>query len=562
MKTIDFSHIPLIYLKNYIYKISPQLFLFSILIIDNIIEIPIEFAASFFRKISELLENDSTVREYNINIDFHNQEYIEQILNIFTNQIEINFEFQIETENDFQDIILFSKELGCDMILSYLKEYYSNEVENLTKENAISILSYSTLIGHFNIVNKIISFISSHFYDFIEYSDFFEWCLNEENFDHLESILSNENLKIYDENQLLNFILKLSQEDHKYELFFGKIYLEYCDLSSVKLFINYISTQIPEFQIIKIQNILSCISRRLYQGQKLPLQFSNLPVRYLIKNITNLLTIISNTGEEISDKYIEKINDKSYKFLYPSEDQTTCKSIFKLQLKPGNYKLECVGASGGKGISKEGGFGGYSSGVLSLSKISEIFLFIGGQGFSKSGPDKTDVPGGFNGGGMGQIGTDELPAGSGGGATDIRLNSENIKDRIIVAGGGGGSAGYDKDIRDSQGGNGGGNIGLNGTTHYQNKFGTGGSQDKPGICNNNGEGTSGNNNTGGNGAGSGSSGGGGGGGYFGGGGGWYAGGGGGSGYVSDKLQSKFGVFKETKTFNNIGNGYIIISILN
>ena len=423
-----------------------------------------------------------------------------------------------------------------------MNEYYSKEVENLTKENAISILSYSKLIGHFNIVNKIISFISSQFYDFIDDSEFFEWCINEENFDYLESILSNENLKIYDENQLLNFILKLSQENHKYELLFGKIYLEYCDLSTIKLFINYISTQIPEFQIIKMQNILSCISRRLYQGQKLPLQFSNLPVRYKIP-----FTIESNTGEDISDKYIEKINDKSYKFLYPSEDQTTCKSIFKLQLKPGNYKLECVGASGGKGISTEGGFGGYSSGVLSLSERSELFLFIGGQGLSKSGPNKTNVPGGFNGGGLGQTGTDKLAAGSGGGATDIRLNSENIKDRIIVASGGGGAAGFDKDGRDSQGGNGGGNNGLNGTTHENYKtYGTGGSQDKPGICNDNGDGTIGNNNIGGNGAGARSSGG---------------GGGGGSGYVSDKLQSKFGVIKETKTFNNIGNGYIIISIL-
>ena len=100
--------------------------------------------------------------------------------------------------------------------------------------------------------------------------------------------------------------------------------------------------------------------------------------------------------------------------------------IHEVMLPKGTYKLEVWGAQGGGGTS--GGKGGYSTGVLSLSKSTQVTVYVGGQGGSPS-----STSGGFNGGGK----TNTAGYG-GGGATDIRMGGVDLDDRIIVAGGGGG----------------------------------------------------------------------------------------------------------------------------
>ena len=108
----------------------------------------------------------------------------------------------------------------------------------------------------------------------------------------------------------------------------------------------------------------------------------------------------------------------------------------------GNYKIEVWGASGGDNYSNKyltanshGGRGGYSSGTITLQKDDTLYVVVGGRGKYGYGY----VAGGFNGGGTGGASS----SGSGGGATDVRLKSgvtdtESLKSRIIVAGGGGG----------------------------------------------------------------------------------------------------------------------------
>ncbi|MCV2286018.1 glycine rich domain-containing protein [Clostridioides difficile] len=119
-------------------------------------------------------------------------------------------------------------------------------------------------------------------------------------------------------------------------------------------------------------------------------------------------------------------------------------------LKPGKYKLECWGASGGETHSASShSSGGYSVGELILRKKTLLYIYVGQLGLDVSSSVYA-----FNGGGYG--------AGAvGGGATDIRLiggawdNEQGLFSRIIVAGGGGG--GYSS----YGGGNGGGLKGEN-----------------------------------------------------------------------------------------------------
>ncbi len=81
------------------------------------------------------------------------------------------------------------------------------------------------------------------------------------------------------------------------------------------------------------------------------------------------------------------------------------------------YLLEVWGAQGGKG----GGAGGYSHGKVYLEKGTTVYLYAGGSGAN----------GGFNGGGSSK-------SGYGGGASDIRITTDSLYSRVIVAGGGGG----------------------------------------------------------------------------------------------------------------------------
>lgn len=106
----------------------------------------------------------------------------------------------------------------------------------------------------------------------------------------------------------------------------------------------------------------------------------------------------------------------------------------------GTYKLETWGAQGGN----SGGMGGYSSGNIALNGMEKLYFYVGGSG--GKGDDA-----GFNGGG-----TTGATGGAGGGATDIRIGSDSLFARVIVAGGGGGRGKDNCAI----GGAGGGSIGI------------------------------------------------------------------------------------------------------
>lgn len=92
-----------------------------------------------------------------------------------------------------------------------------------------------------------------------------------------------------------------------------------------------------------------------------------------------------------------------------------------------------------------GGTGGYSTGILSLSAPTSIYLYTGGHGnYSSDSTKGKIVNGGFNGGGNSRIRwytSAYSSGGGGGGASDIRIGSDSLYARVIVAGGGGGGAG-------------------------------------------------------------------------------------------------------------------------
>lgn len=175
----------------------------------------------------------------------------------------------------------------------------------------------------------------------------------------------------------------------------------------------------------------------------------------------------------------------SYEFEYTSDIQE-----FTVP-KTGIYKLEVWGAQGSAISSNtlESGYGGYSSGLISLVKGNNIFVVVGGQGATVSNYS-TNYSGGYNGGGNSFTNSDTL-WGAGGGATSIQnilindgllKNYEESKSNILIVAGGGGGFGTFQSNKNT-GGSGGGYIGNNGTSS-NSSYGVGGNQTSGGHATN------------------------------------------------------------------------------
>lgn len=149
-------------------------------------------------------------------------------------------------------------------------------------------------------------------------------------------------------------------------------------------------------------------------------------------------------------------------------------AVQSVTLKSGTYKLEVWGAQGGVFTSSIVNRGGYSVGTIELSKDTQMFVYVGGQPVA-SGTEAGDVNlGGFNGGGSAIVSDYNVItyAQGGGGGTDIRIGTDSLYARVIVAGGGAGDSGTDS-VAELYGGGkngGGGNDGYFGGT--QNGSGT------------------------------------------------------------------------------------------
>ena len=249
---------------------------------------------------------------------------------------------------------------------------------------------------------------------------------------------------------------------------------------------------------------------------------------------TALYTRINNSMKKATAFYFKLNNNKMYGVGSANYNGSVMNfdytgSVQTVTLAPGTYKLECWGAQGGNGssngnsnINAVGGLGGYSVGTITLSKTQKVYIYSGGKGQTKSNTGSySTVNGGFNGGGSNYTCGS---GGSGGGGSDIRIGTDSLYARVIVAGGGSGTGWTIK------GAAGGGILGL---SNYNSSYNS--TQTAGGIAYTSAYNimpTAGTFGIGGNGSGFSEGGSGGGGGWYGGGGAGYTGGSsGGSGYV-------------------------------
>ena len=176
------------------------------------------------------------------------------------------------------------------------------------------------------------------------------------------------------------------------------------------------------------------------------------------------------------------LNKNRLELSYPCSSHSSCYP-YNISLPKGHYLFECYGASGGsskgtfttqrettgtscisqdivtkhKGNTKcdplnSPGSGGYISTKIFINKETRFYVNIGGSGVFGDYPS---TKGGYNGGGDCKY----SGCASGGGATDIRVLENKLTNRILVAGGGGGTddgyLGASGNTDDGSGGSGG-----------------------------------------------------------------------------------------------------------
>lgn len=187
-------------------------------------------------------------------------------------------------------------------------------------------------------------------------------------------------------------------------------------------------------------------------------------------NSTALYAKVNNSLKKATSIYF-KMNNKIYGIGADNSSITNMNfsytgSVQTATLDPGKYILECWGAQGGyRSSSPYGGAGGYSIGTLSLSSKTTLYIYVGGSGNSVTSANSSGYyPGGFNGGGY------RSTYKGGGGATDIRIGTDSLYSRVIVAGGGGSDGSFSQ-----SGGYAGGTSGARGSFGY-GSYGYGGNQ--------------------------------------------------------------------------------------
>ena len=180
--------------------------------------------------ICEMNLNDAT--NNNIEIETKNEGNFEKILDL------INFE-QISIEDNeilFMNEILEKLGLTLNDIINY------NSEEEINNENIISKTKlhekYETIYS--NLLEKDIEYISSHFYEIYE--------THEKEVETLlpttiERIISNQSLKLKNEDQLFNFINELclkqnENENENYSRFYGYVIFSNLSPESMETFIN------------------------------------------------------------------------------------------------------------------------------------------------------------------------------------------------------------------------------------------------------------------------------------------------------------------------------------
>ena len=120
--------------------------------------------------------------------------------------------------------------------------------------------------------------------------------------------------------------------------------------------------------------------------------------RILLFSAVILFSLFNLRAQTVTNSYVYTY-DSVYTESYGVATNYSSSGSYTFTATAGKYKLEVWGAQGGTGgdgtYDTQGGRGGYSVGVLSISSSTQLYVYCGGAGSNKI----SNGGGGFNGGG-------------------------------------------------------------------------------------------------------------------------------------------------------------------
>ena len=197
------------------------------------------------------------------------------------NLIISHYEINTKYEGDFDKILQYGEMKAVD-IKQEERQYFENIMKQLG--NNAEYIRFSTefqgCISLENVIQRLqikkeldinldeeIAFISSNFHDFYTKSQESIFALD---IDIIERIISNDQLKLYDEEELFDIILKLYTESKEHSVLFSYVIFMNLTIESIRKFnqsfdINDINKSIWDSLSYRLEQEISTESRDAYQ---------------------------------------------------------------------------------------------------------------------------------------------------------------------------------------------------------------------------------------------------------------------------------------------------------
>ena len=140
---------------------------FIVYVNDIKVSLPLAIAAGLSTNVSKLLHKDSTAREYDVKVDFHNKSNTETIANILKSSAS-TVEVTLGSDNDIVDFAEFGIAFGNSEFVKPLETIAEKRMkEGLSVENTLEVIKYKDALSHVE-GRKIdfteeVKFIAQHF---------------------------------------------------------------------------------------------------------------------------------------------------------------------------------------------------------------------------------------------------------------------------------------------------------------------------------------------------------------------------------------------------------------
>ena len=298
---------------------------------------------------------DPTFNEFVI--DTHSKGNFENVLNLITFE-----EKEIKEENEIDFISEIFDQIGAENVSIY------KEIKEINISNAISKIQQHQNLQNFssqNYTNEI-EYIVEHFYDMTdnEEEQFVTLPLNV-----IEQIVSNKNLQLQTEDQLLRIINHLYQQDHQYSKLYDYVYFSNVGKTTLEEFFTIfdiddldISTWISLSRRLTSEKSINTKTTRYHRKNQNSQFTRNRQILYTDQNLDGIFSYFtkhSKIDDEVSisfssrvtgdPKQLLQIESKTNDFYTKCEEnQWICFEFTKSRIVPLNYSIRSVNDSPGK----------------------------------------------------------------------------------------------------------------------------------------------------------------------------------------------------------------------